>query len=79
MQNSIQKSKFSTVSFDLNINKAFSQSRISGILCSSEHGKLYFEFLKIFSVPENPLPCRGKMLPKSAFFNKTDIAKGFYS
>jgi len=33
------------------------------------NGKLYFEFLKIFSVPENTCPCRGlKTLPKSAFF-----------
>jgi len=50
------------------VNEAYAQSRLSGILFALANGKLYFEFLKIFSVPENTCSCRGlKMLPKSAF------------
>jgi hypothetical protein len=50
------------------VNRANAQSRLSGILFALANGKLYFEFLKIFSVPENTCSCRGlKMLPKSAF------------
>jgi len=50
------------------VNRANPQSRLSGILCALAHGKLYFEFLKIFSVPENNLPLQGaKNTPKSYF------------
>jgi hypothetical protein len=53
------------------VNRAYSQFRDSGILFAPANGKLYFEFLKIFSVPENHLPLQGaKTLPKSAFFNR---------
>jgi len=50
------------------VNRANAQSRLSGILFALANGKLYFECLKIFSVPENHLPFQGvKTLPKSAF------------
>jgi len=40
------------------VNGANAQSRPSGILFAPANGKLYFEFLKIFSVPENTCSCR---------------------
>ena len=40
-------------------NRAKAQSRPSGFLCALAHGKLCFEYLKTFSVPENPCPYRG--------------------
>jgi len=53
-----------------NVNRAIAQSRPCGILFASANGKLYFEVLKIFSVPENHLLLqRVKTLPKSAFLN----------
>jgi hypothetical protein len=53
------------------VNRANAQSRPSGILFALANGKLYFEFLKIFSVPENHLLLqRAKTLPKSAFLIK---------
>lgn len=53
------------------VNRAYSQFRDSGILFAPANGKLYFEFLKIFSVPENTCPCRGqKRAPKSCVFNR---------
>jgi len=42
------------------VNRANAQSRLSGILFALANGKLYFECLKIFSVPENHLPQRGR-------------------
>jgi hypothetical protein len=39
-----------------NCLRADAQSRLSGILFALANGKLYFEELKIFSVPENHLP-----------------------
>jgi hypothetical protein len=39
------------------VSWAYSQFRDSGILFAPANGKLYFEFLKIFSVPENTCPC----------------------
>jgi len=38
------------------VNRAKAQSRHSGILFAHANGKLYFEFLKIISVPQNNLP-----------------------
>ncbi|KAA6348516.1 hypothetical protein EZS27_004040 [termite gut metagenome] len=38
------------------VNKANAQSAQRRILLSMDNGKLYFECLKIFSVPENHLP-----------------------
>jgi hypothetical protein len=38
------------------VNRAKAQSRPSGILFAQANGKLYFEFLKIISVPQNNLP-----------------------
>jgi len=38
------------------VNRAKNQYRASGILCALAHGKLYFEALKMFSVPQNDLP-----------------------
>jgi hypothetical protein len=56
------------------VNRANAQSRPSRILCALAHGKLYFEFLKIFSVPENHLLLqRAKTLPKSAFLVKYKV------
>ncbi|GAB6013498.1 hypothetical protein [Viscerimonas tarda] len=53
---------------NIKVNRADAQFRDSGILFAPANGKLYFEFLKIFSVPENTCPCRGqKRAPKSAF------------
>jgi hypothetical protein len=49
---SIFNSQFST----FNYLRANAQSRLSGILFALANGKLYFEYLKIFSVPENHLP-----------------------
>ena len=52
----------------LKSNQAKAQSRHSGILFAPANGKLYFECLKIFSVPENHLPLQGvKTPPKLAF------------
>jgi len=43
-------------------------------LIASAISKLYFEYLKIFSVPENTCSCRVlKMLPKSAFFEMYNV------
>jgi hypothetical protein len=42
------------------LNWACSQFRYGGILYALAYGKLYFAFLKIFSVPENPCSCRGQ-------------------
>jgi hypothetical protein len=50
------------------VNKAYSQFRDSGILFAPANGKLYFEFLKIFSVPENTCPCRGQKRFRSQRF-----------
>jgi hypothetical protein len=69
----IHKSKNHPKSIPANIkaNRANAQSRLSGILFALANGKLYFEFLKIFPVPENHLPLQGvKTLPKSAFLVK---------
>ena len=56
------------------VNRANAQSRPGGILFALANGKLYFEFLKIFSAPENHLPWQGaKMLPKSAFLEMYDV------
>jgi len=41
------------------VNGANAQSRLCGILIAPAIGKLYFEYLKIFSVPENTCSCRG--------------------
>ena len=41
------------------INRANAQSRRSGILFAPANGKLCFEYLKTFSVPENHLPLQG--------------------
>jgi hypothetical protein len=41
---------------NIKVNRAIAQSRPSGILFALANGKLYFEYLKIFSVPENHLP-----------------------
>ena len=50
------------------INKAYAKSRLSGILFASANSKLYFECLKIFSVPENHLPhMRGEKCSEVAF------------
>lgn len=38
-----------------------------GFYLRRANSKLYFECLKIFSVPGKNLPLRGKTLPKSAF------------
>jgi hypothetical protein len=52
-------------------NPAHAQSRPCGISFAPANGKLYFEALKIFSVPENHLLLRrAKTLPKSAFSNR---------
>jgi hypothetical protein len=40
------------------VNNANIQYRHSGILFAQANGKLCFEVLKTFSVPENHLPCR---------------------
>jgi hypothetical protein len=56
---------------NMKVNRANSQSRDSGILCALAHGKLYFEFLKIFSVPENHLPLQGaKTRSEVGVFNR---------
>ena len=48
------------------VNRAKNQYRASGILCALAHGKLYFEALKMFSVPQNDLPRkRGRLLLRS--------------
>jgi hypothetical protein len=43
------------------VNWAIAQSRPSGILFASANGKLYFEFLKSISVPQNHLPHKGEV------------------
>ena len=56
------------------ISCANAQFRRSGILIAPAIGKLYFECLKMFSVPENTCSCRErKMLPKSAFFGMYNV------
>ena len=51
------------------VNGAYAQSRPSGILFAPANGKLYFEFLKIFSVPENHLRLqRAKRFRSQRFF-----------
>jgi hypothetical protein len=50
------------------VNLAYSQFCDSKILLSLDSGKLYFEFLKIFSVPENTCPCRGQKRLRSRRF-----------
>jgi len=66
MQNNRQNSTAKSISADSKVctvipqvNGANAQSRLSGILFAQANGKLYFEELKIFSVPENHLPLRG--------------------
>jgi len=54
----------------LTVNGANAQSRPSGILFAQANGKLYFEFLKIFSVPENHLPLQGAKRFRSQRFLK---------
>ena len=52
------------------VNRAIAQSRPSGILFAQANGKLCFEYLKTFSVPENHLLLqRVKTPPKSAFLS----------
>jgi hypothetical protein len=52
------------------VNKANAQSRDSGILCASAHGKLYFALLTSFSVAQNHLPRKGeRSLSLSASLN----------
>ena len=51
-------------------NRANAQSRTGGILFAPANGKLYFEELKIFSVPENTCPCRGQKHFRSQCFYK---------
>jgi hypothetical protein len=56
------------------VNQANTQSRPSGILFASANGKLCFEYLKTFSVPENHLPLQGaKTPPKLVFFEMYSI------
>ena len=43
------------------VNRAKAQSRVSGILSAQADGKLYFEFLKRISVPQNHLPHKGEV------------------
>ena len=43
------------------VNRAKAQSRHSGILLAQANGKLYFEFLKSISVPQNHLPRKGEV------------------
>ena len=50
------------------VNRANAQSRPCGILFAPANGKLYFEFLKIFSVPENTCPCREQKHSEVVFF-----------
>jgi hypothetical protein len=50
------------------VNRANAQSRPSGISFAPANGKLYFEFLKIFSVPENTYSCRGRKTLRSRVF-----------
>jgi hypothetical protein len=52
----------------LKVNQANAQFRPSGILFAPANGKLYFEFLKIFSVPENTCPCREQKTSEVVFF-----------
>jgi len=64
----VQENRVKSLSLIRKSIKAFKQFRPSEILFALANGKLYFEFLKIFSVPENHLPLQGaKTLPKSAF------------
>jgi hypothetical protein len=53
---------------NIKVNGANTQSRPGGILFAPANGKLYFEFLKIFSVPENTCPCRGRKMLRSRIF-----------
>ena len=53
---------------DSKVSRANAQSRPSGILFASANGKLYFEFLKIFSVPENTCPCREQNASEVSIF-----------
>jgi hypothetical protein len=52
------------------VNQAYSQFCDSKILLSLDSCKLYFEFLKIFSVPENTCPCRGQNASEVSVFNR---------
>jgi hypothetical protein len=59
---------------DSKISRAYSQFCGSKILLSLDSGKLYFECLKIFSVPENHLPLRvQKRAPKSCVLVKISV------
>jgi hypothetical protein len=57
----------------LKVNRANAQFRDSGILFAPANGKLYFEFLKIFSVPENTCPCRGQKHSEVVFFKMWNV------
>ena len=43
------------------VSRANAQSRPCGILFAQANGKLYFEFLKKISVPQNHLPHKGEV------------------
>jgi hypothetical protein len=44
----------------IKVNRAYSQSRPSGILCALAHGKLYFEHPERFRAAQNNLPHKGE-------------------
>ena len=53
---------------NLKAERANAQSRSCGILFALANGKLYFEFLKIFSVPENTCACSGQNASEVSVF-----------
>jgi hypothetical protein len=59
------------------VNGANAQSAHRRILFAQANGKLYFEYLKIFSVPENHLPLQGaKHLRSRCFLKRVSIDIG---
>jgi hypothetical protein len=55
------------------VNGTNAQFRYRGILFAPANGKLYFAFLKIFSVPENTCPCRGQKHSEVVFFKMWNV------
>jgi hypothetical protein len=53
---------------NITAGRANAQSRPSGILCSNEHGKLYFGATGIFPQHQNDLPLQGAETPPKSVF-----------